>query len=80
MVPTWTETVFSEDVPVSTGPPALYKPCQEQLCCRVAKLILSNVVFLPGLIFNAWVLHLPEHYLLGGLRLPVLQVLGLFCF
>lgn len=39
----------------------------------MAKLILNNAVFLPGRIFSALVLPLPEHYLLGGLWLPFLR-------
>lgn len=40
---------------------------------RVAKLILNNAVFSPGLIFSTLVLILPEHYLLGGLGPPFLR-------
>lgn len=46
----------------------------------MAKLILKNAVVLPGLIFNASVFRLPEHYLLGGLRTPFLRDRVLFGF
>lgn len=35
--------------------------------------MLENALVLPVLIFSALVLHLPEHYLLSGLRPPFLK-------